>query len=272
MWYSDYSSKAEERIMCNSEYETGNPVIRSVEQARAAVQQVAKELGVTVEELLDPEGVAQHIEQSPLLEAVLRFGHELWRQKHPKEAVLRDLEYAVEYCDLDDIDEWDETDDQGHIADEIAQACGWDKLTGRRGMDDFIPLVVVMVRVAQRIEERGGSFKKSKARWVWCEAMRVFQEDNSLLEHNSCIPCRTCDQAFEPVIDDALLTLFLAWHESCGLDDFLAIHRCPTCDGTLKAERTVQYEGDFYTPPPGSVADGKEWAERLLEHTSLSPH
>jgi hypothetical protein len=143
------------------------------------------------------------------------------------------------------------------------------KLTGDAGLTDYDPLVVVMGLVAEVVRELGLSPKGRKGRKVWCEAVQVLQDHDSILEHNTFLPCRWCDQAFEPVIDDKLLALFLAWHESAATEDLLALHRCPACGGQLAAKRAKKYDGDGHTPPPGSVASDEEWAELLLRDHPL---
>jgi len=155
------------------------------------------------------------------------------------------------------------------IAEKIVEECGWGKITGSLGLTDGDPLVVVMYRVAQKIRNRGGSFEKAKARKVWCRALTMLQEYDDTLEHNTFIPCRWCDQAFEPVIDDRLLTLFLRWYNSSDSTDLLAIHRCPACGGQIGAKRTKPYHGDMHTPQPGSVENDDAWVDLLLKHSSL---
>lgn len=156
------------------------------------------------------------------------------------------------------------------IAERIVEEC-----QGRKAMDPYFltdcdPLIVVMSRVADIIRKRKGSFDKPKARDVWCRAMIMLQDDDGgILEHNTCIPCRWCDREFEPVIDDALLALFLVWYESFKAEHLLAIHRCAACGGQLKAKQTGHYEGDYHTPPPGTVEDDEEWAWQLLENESF---
>ena len=80
-------------------------------------------------------------------------------------------------------------------------------------MIDFAPLVVIMSRVAEMIVRRGGTFDKPKALKVWSEAISMVQSvDCDSFEHNTFIPCRSSDQAFEPVVDEVLVTLFLEWY------------------------------------------------------------
>ena len=154
------------------------------------------------------------------------------------------------------------------IAEDIVETCSWRKMTQSPPyLVDFAPLVVVMARLAAIIEERGGSFDKPKARKVWSEAVKMAQDDNyDSLEHNRWIPCRSCDKSFEPIIDDTLLSLFLAWYKHMSTQNLLAIHRCPACGGSLKAKRTKHYDGDYHTPAPGSVDNDEAWGGNLLEH------
>ena len=57
-------------------------------------------------------------------------------------------------------------------------------------------------------EGSGLSLEKPEGRKVWRESLQMLQIDNGTLEHNTFLPCRTCDQAFEPAIDEVLLDLF----------------------------------------------------------------
>ena len=152
--------------------------------------------------------------------------------------------------------------------EKVVEQCGLAKFMGDAGLTDYDPLVVVMHLVAVEVEGLRLSLKCPKGRKTWCEAMRTLHEDGSL-ENNPFIPCRTCDHAFEPVIDEKLLALFLPWYEFQDVQDLIAIHRCPACGGQIAAERTKRYEGDMHTPEPGSVQDDCEWAQLLLQHSGL---
>jgi hypothetical protein len=134
---------------------------------------------------------------------------------------------------------------------------------------DYSPLLAVMYIVAYEIRERGASFDKPKARRVWIEVMTKVQDEWRCSDHNSHIPCRSCDQAFRPVIDDALLTMFLPWYETRTNESLIAIHRCPSCGGSIAATDTKTYDGDYHTPDPGSIDDDDEWAETLLDHVEM---
>jgi hypothetical protein len=150
------------------------------------------------------------------------------------------------------------------LTEKVVEQCGLGKLMHDAGLTDFDPLIVVMRLVTEEILCLCPSLDRPKTRSAWCEAMRTLQQENHYLEHNRFIPCRFCDSAFEPEIDDDLLTLYLKWHDSQRLDDFLAIHRCRGCGGQLKALQTRKYKGDMHTPTPGSVQDDREWQYRLL--------
>jgi hypothetical protein len=155
-------------------------------------------------------------------------------------------------------------------AEKVVEQCGLGKMFGDAGLTDYDPLVVVMRLVAAEVDGLGRSFtKRGKGRKTWLEAMTMLQEDNGTLEHNTHIPCRYCNMAFEPVIDETLLALFLVWYESDATEDLLAIHRCPACGGVLKAKHTKPYEGDFHTPAPASVVSDDAWVEELLAHSSF---
>lgn len=153
-------------------------------------------------------------------------------------------------------------------AEIVVEQCGLAKLMGDSGLTDGDPLIAVMHLVAEEVRGLRLSLHDPKGRATWCEAMQTLQ-DYSSLEHNNLIPCRTCDQAFEPVIDDNLISLFLKWYDSQDVEDLLAIHRCPACGGQIVAKRTKKYAGDMHTPEPGSVDDAREWAGLLLQHTGL---
>jgi len=152
-------------------------------------------------------------------------------------------------------------------AEIIVEQCGLGKLMKNAGLTDYDPLVAVMALVAEEVRGLGLSLKPGdKGRKVWCKAMRMIQDGDGSLEHNTFLPCRTCDQAFEPVIDNHLLTLFLTWSTSDKPEDLIAMHKCPSCKGQIVAKRTKTYQGDMHTPDPGSVNCDAEWAELLFQH------
>lgn len=151
------------------------------------------------------------------------------------------------------------------IAYDAVDDCIQGKFDGELGLLDFDPLIIVMNRVAEVIHSRTGSFDQPEHKEAWLLALEEIQVGEGL-EHNNYIPCRRCDQAFEPVVDETLLDLFLKWEKSGAPADLLAIHRCPDCGGQLKAKRTKQYKGDWHTPEPGSIDDDRKWAEYLLRN------
>lgn len=149
--------------------------------------------------------------------------------------------------------------------EKIVEQCGLAKLMGE-GLTDNDPLIVVMNLVAVEVRGLGLSLYEPEGRKTWCEAMHELQ-GNYYLEHNTLLPCHRCDQAFEPVIDEALLTLFLSWFKKQSTKTLLSIHLCPACGGQLAAKRTKQYKGDYHTPAPGSCSSGEDWAETLLQYS-----
>jgi hypothetical protein len=155
-------------------------------------------------------------------------------------------------------------------AERVVEQCGLAKLMGDAGLTDYDPLVVVMHLVAEESRGLGFSLDAPEGREVWCEALTALQA-TSELEHNAFLPCRTCDQAFEPVVNDTLLALFLTLEKYHRARDLVALHRCPSCGGCLTAKRTKQYRGDMHTPTPGTVTSDLAWAEALLQHSELSP-
>ena len=151
----------------------------------------------------------------------------------------------------------------------VVEECGWAKFTDSVGLTDYDPLVTVMHLVTREVRKLGLSPKGPKGSQVWREAMEILQRDTGILEHNKLIPCRTCDEAYEPVVDDTLLRLFLAMEKSCTPKNLISIHRCPACGGQIAAKSTKKYEGDMHTPSPGSVEDDLEWANTLMRHCSF---
>ena len=133
-------------------------------------------------------------------------------------------------------------------------------------LTDFDPLVVVLALVNEEFHRK--TFDDPKVRKAWCTVIQRLQEDTSILQHNKFISCRRCDQEFEPLVDERLLTLFLAWHKTRSTKDLIAIHLCPACGGTVgtKLTRTMKddYGWDFDNPAPWSIEDDEEWAERWL--------
>lgn len=143
-----------------------------------------------------------------------------------------------------------------------------DRLIGYRSngilfQKDFTPLITLMLLVADEIDVE--NLVKPKGQQVWQMVVQAFQEDHMGLSHNSFLPCHCCDQAVQPVIDDTLFRLFLRWYQARNWRNLVALHQCPKCGGEVRPKKTRTYEGDTYTPPPGSVKNGREWAKRLLE-------
>ena len=128
-------------------------------------------------------------------------------------------------------------------------------------LTDFDPLVAVMEMVVEIIGEKRLR-ENPKARRMWVRVLEILQKGGEL-EHNKLIPCRFCDTAFEPLVDEQLLDLCLTWLESYETSDLLAIHRCPSCGGTLKILNSTKYEGDGFTPIPGTIDNDDEWSHRL---------
>ena len=131
---------------------------------------------------------------------------------------------------------------------------------------DYSPLVAVMHLVALEIQRRGYSFDQPKARRIWMDILADYQHPWVSSDHNQQIPCRFCDQSFKPVINEVLFSTFLQWYEIRLDENLIAIHRCPSCGGSITATKTRTYTGDFHTPEPGSIDNDGEWAENLLEY------
>lgn len=137
-------------------------------------------------------------------------------------------------------------------------------------MIDNSPLVAVMWIVAYQIVQSGGSFAKPKCRKAWIDLMETIQyEERRVSDHNRYLPCRYCDQAFVPKIDESLLECFLEWYSTVSPDKLVALHKCQKCGGKIESIHVKTYEGDFHTPEPFSVSDDDEWQEILMSHTDL---
>lgn len=95
-------------------------------------------------------------------------------------------------------------------AEKVVEQCHLAKFEEDGTLSDFDPLIVIMHLVAEEVRGLRLSPHGPKGRKAWIEAMSAVQTDG-VLEHNTCIPCRYCDQAFEPVIDKKLLKLYLTW-------------------------------------------------------------
>lgn len=149
------------------------------------------------------------------------------------------------------------------IARIVVGTIGWQKMTHTNCLTDFDPMVTVMCLLANEIGDE--NLKKPKGKNVWIEAMKEIQKGDSI-ENNPRIPCRACDQAFTPIIDDVIFDLFVRWYESRRTSDLLAIHKCKACGGTANASATQKYKGDMHTPEPGNAKSDDHWAEMLLEH------
>jgi hypothetical protein len=147
------------------------------------------------------------------------------------------------------------------FVEKVIDQCGLAKLEGELG--DFEPLIVVMALVTEEFHRK--SLDDPKVRKAWCTVIQRLQEDASILEHNKFIACRRCDQEFEPLVDERLLTLFLAWHKTRSTKDRIAIHLCPACGGTIEAKATRKYDEDSNASYLRSVEDEDEWADTLLE-------
>lgn len=155
------------------------------------------------------------------------------------------------------------------VANQAIDAVAREKMQG--DLTDSAPLVSIMYLVADEIGKEELLALQERACKAWCEAMKQIQEGVLILEHNEFLPCRWCDQAFEPVVDEDLLLVFLVWYEEhhSGTEAFLALHRCPACEGKIKAKQVKTYMGDMYTPKPGSIENDEWWADKLLEYCFL---
>jgi hypothetical protein len=154
-------------------------------------------------------------------------------------------------------------------AEKVVEQCHLAKFEGDGTLSDFDPLIVIMHLVAEEVRALRLSVEGHKGRQAWIEAMIDIQNDG-VLEHNTRIPCRYCDQAFEPVIDKKLLKLYLTWEKSRTVADFLAIHQCPACGGTITATKPPQsYEGDDNTPEPIWKGSDEMWMVHMLMETDL---
>ncbi len=155
-------------------------------------------------------------------------------------------------------------------ADRVVEQCQMSKLMDDYPLSDYDPLIVVMHLVAEEVRGLGLSLKGPKGSKVWIEAMAYFQADSSSLEHNTRIPCRYCNHAFEPTIDTKLLRLYLVWEESRDDSDFLSIHRCPGCGGSIQPANTVEtYDGDMHTYEPVWDGSDKVWIDQILMRSGL---
>src|ERR1700681_903970 len=88
--------------------------------------------------------------------------------------------------------------------EKVMEQCGLAKFMGDWGLTDFDPLIVVMTLMTEEVIGLRLNLKKKHGRKVWLAAMAALQEGDAYLEHNETIPCRWCDKAFIPVIDDGL--------------------------------------------------------------------
>ncbi len=149
--------------------------------------------------------------------------------------------------------------------EEILEQCSLAKSCGE--LTDFDPLIAIMSLVADEVINLGYQLASLPGKQLWIKALTFIQDGDEGLDHNEFLPCRFCNQAFKPVIDDKAFSMFVAWRESCSYQDLIAIHRCPACDGQLQAVQGTVYSGDFHTPEPGTVSSDREWAQLLLQHT-----
>jgi len=145
--------------------------------------------------------------------------------------------------------------------DKIVELCELEKFTGSY-FTDYDPLISVMSFLGHEVRDTGVSLDSDVGCYLWKAALEKLQ-GSSIMQHNSCIPCRKCNKEFDPVIDNTLFKLFLKWFRDDTTDDVLAIHCCPDCGGRLIAESTRIYSGDMHTPPPGEIDDDEEWAEEF---------
>jgi hypothetical protein len=135
------------------------------------------------------------------------------------------------------------------------------KLEGE--LTDFAPFVAIMQMVTEEFGSK--SFDDPKVRKAWCRVIERLQADTSLLEHNRFIPCRRCNQEFEPVVGEKLLTLFLKWRERRTSQNLVAIYLCPACGGQIEAKQARIREEDEQGLGPETIADDEQWADRLIE-------
>ena len=150
------------------------------------------------------------------------------------------------------------------MAEKLDERCYFAKLK-RTALTDYDPLVVIAALMFREIGNLDLDWNEPRVRKAWCMALEGIQTSGSLGQ-NAFIPCRFCDQAFEPVVDENLLQLSLEYYETQELKTLLRIHRCPSCGGALKTIKTKTYRGDMHTPEPGTIQDDEQWREHLLRY------
>ena len=150
--------------------------------------------------------------------------------------------------------------------DRIVELCELEKFTGSY-FTDYDPLISVMSFLGYEVRDTGVSLDSDVGCYLWKAALEKLQ-CSPAMQHNSNIPCRKCNNAFAPVVDDTLFEMFLKWFRNDTTDNVLAIHCCPDCGGRLIAESTRSYDGDMHTPPPEKINDDEEWAEHLTSYMS----
>ena len=150
---------------------------------------------------------------------------------------------------------------RSEFAEKVVERCSMVKLDG--GLLDFAPLVAVMELVTEEFGTK--SFDEPRVRKAWCRVIEAFQAENDLLEHNSFIPCRRCNQEFEPVVGEKLLTLFLKWHKTRAPKALVAVHLCPACGGQIEGKQVRTRKEDVDGLEPGTVDDDEAWADSLVE-------
>jgi ribosomal protein S27AE len=150
------------------------------------------------------------------------------------------------------------------LAEQIHERCYFAKQK-QSALTDYDPLIVVAALIFREISNLDLDWTEPSVRKAWCTALDGLQKSGSL-DHNPFIPCRFCNQAFEPVVDENLLRLTLDYYETQDLGTVLKIHRCPACGGVLKAIRTKTYTEDMHTPESGTIQDDEQWRQHLLRH------
>lgn len=149
------------------------------------------------------------------------------------------------------------------MVEHIVEQCGLEKFMGQSFTDND-PLVFVMDLVAEEVRDLDFKIESPVGRIVWQEAMKQLQAGEGYLEHNTYLPCRLCDQAFEPVVNNRLFERFLPWHQTGTYEYLLQLHQCEACGGDVAAEKVVNYKGDMHTPSPHSIDDDDDWCDALL--------
>jgi len=225
---------------------------------RAAIIEIAADIGITLDRLLTVEYGGKYSEVYPVLKLILerlhaeseegvrRLAEELGRLRPWAQ---RGSQTVDDKC-VDNDEDSDEEDDDWEQDDweDGEQGCGseydspQEEVIGRchgamlfGGLADFAPLHAALDYIAATVDSVGFNIWEEDGREVFLDVARKVIPDSDILEHNPWLSCFYCRNEVLPEINEAFLETYYDWKSGAiGLHEF---YRCPDCGGPITAKK-----------------------------------